>query len=246
MLSPLPLLPSFHPTFSKLLPLHQNSIANSTFTLLIQWSILSSHPSWYITINTVDHALLLETFSSLDFSNPNSPTFPSTSPLFLLSLLCWGSSSSPWLKLQYCWKQLNWVRVSYSLTYCWFRFSRDADSGLRGPCPVAAANKFTRTAEVLWRKGTAWPLSKWERGPQTQPGQAFIAFLGTLHWGWSSFTMHRFTVGDYLLQITKERMLLITSKRRMLQIKGKGGWTGYTPYLGGLAHILGSYFKDVQ
>ena len=33
--------------------------------------------------------------------------------------------------------------------------------------------------------------------------------------------MHRFTVGDYLLQITKERMLLITSKRRMLQIKGK-------------------------
>ena len=28
-------------------------------------------------------------------------------------------------------------------------------------------------------------------------------------------------VGDYLLQITKERMLLITSKRRMMQIKGK-------------------------
>ena len=33
--------------------------------------------------------------------------------------------------------------------------------------------------------------------------------------------MHRFTVGDYLLQITKERMLLTTSKRRMLQIRGK-------------------------
>ena len=30
-------------------------------------------------------------------------------------------------------------------------------------------------------------------------------------------------LGDYLLQITKERMLLITSKRRMLQIKGKSG-----------------------
>ena len=27
--------------------------------------------------------------------------------------------------------------------------------------------------------------------------------------------MHRFAVGDYLLQITKERMLLITSKKRM-------------------------------
>ena len=55
------------------------------------------------------------------------------------------------------------------------------------------------------------------------PGQAFIVFLGTLHGGWSSFTMHRFAVGDYLLQITKERMLLITSKRRMLQIKGESG-----------------------
>ena len=33
--------------------------------------------------------------------------------------------------------------------------------------------------------------------------------------------MHRFAVGDYLSQITKERMLLITSKRRMLQLKGE-------------------------
>ena len=36
-------------------------------------------------------------------------------------------------------------------------------------------------------------------------------------------TKHGFTVDDYLLQTTKERMLLITSKRRMLQIKGKSG-----------------------
>ena len=55
------------------------------------------------------------------------------------------------------------------------------------------------------------------------PVQAFIAFLGTLHGGWSSFTMHRFTVDDYLLQTTKDRMLLITSKRRTLQIKGESG-----------------------
>ena len=58
--------------------------------------------------------------------------------------------------------------------------------------------------------------------------------------------MHRFAVGDYLLQITKERMLLITLKRRMLQIKGKSGSTGYTPYVGGLAQILGGYFRDMQ
>ena len=57
-----------------------------------------------------------------------------------------------------------------------------------------------------------------ERGPRLLPGQAFIAFLGTLHRGWFSFTMHRFAVGDYLLQTTKERMLLITSKERMLLI----------------------------
>ena len=51
------------------------------------------------------------------------------------------------------------------------------------------------------------------------PGQDFIAFLGPLHWGWSSFTMHRFVLGSYLLQKTKERMLLITSKKK--DIKGK-------------------------
>ena len=111
-------------------------------------------------------------------------------------------------------------------------------------------NKFTRTTEVLWRKrdGMATLSERGQEGQRAQPlpGQAFIAFLGTLHRGWSSFTMHRFTLGDYLLQITKERMLLITSKRRMLQIKGKSSLTGYTPYLGGLAQILGSYFRDMQ
>ena len=68
-----------------------------------------------------------------------------------------------------------------------------------------------------------------ERAPEKArplPGQAFIAFL--------------FPVGDYLLQTTKDRMLLITSKRRMLPIKGESGGTGYTPYLGGLAQTLGS------
>ena len=44
--------------------------------------------------------------------------------------------------------------------------------------------------------------------------------------------MHRFTTGDYLLRRTKDRILLITSKRRMLQLKGE---TAHTPCLGGLA-----------
>ena len=60
------------------------------------------------------------------------------------------------------------------------------------------------------------------RAPRPLPWQAFIAFLGTLHWGWSSFTMHRFTLGGYLLQKTKERVLLITSKRKdICKLKGK-------------------------
>ena len=33
--------------------------------------------------------------------------------------------------------------------------------------------------------------------------------------------MHRFTLGGYLLQKTKERMLLITSKRKDSYVKGK-------------------------
>ena len=61
-----------------------------------------------------------------------------------------------------------------------------------------------------------------ERGPQPLPGQAFIAFLGTLHQGRSSFIMHRFALGGYLLQITKERKLLVTTKKKdICKCKGK-------------------------
>ena len=48
--------------------------------------------------------------------------------------------------------------------------------------------------------------------------------------------MHRFTTGDYLLRRTKDRTLLITSKRKMLQLKGD---VAHTPYLGDLAQTLG-------
>ena len=52
-----------------------------------------------------------------------------------------------------------------------------------------------------------------ERAPWPLPGQAFIAFLGTLHQGRSSFIMHRFVLGDYLLQITKKRILQMQGKK---------------------------------
>ena len=41
--------------------------------------------------------------------------------------------------------------------------------------------------------------------------------------------MHRFALGGYLLQKTKERMLLITSEKKdFCKCKGKSGQTGYT------------------
>ena len=96
--------------------------------------------------------------------------------------------------------------------------------------PMEKKGRHGHSLSERGREGQrAWPL----------PGQAFIAFLGILHRGWSSFTMHRFAVGDCLLQITKERMLLITSKRRMLQKKG-GKWLSW------LHSILGRLSRDFR
>ena len=70
-------------------------------------------------------------------------------------------------------------------------------------------------------------LKRRAQGPL--PWQAFIASQGTLHWGWSLFTMQGFTLGGYLLQKTKERMLLITSELKdICKCKGKSSSTGYT------------------
>ena len=56
----------------------------------------------------------------------------------------------------------------------------DVDTNQWVPCFVDAMNKFTGTAEVLWKKGGhGHSLSERIQGPL--PGQAFIAFLGILH-----------------------------------------------------------------
>ena len=49
--------------------------------------------------------------------------------------------------------------------------------------------------------------------------------------------MHRFVLGGYLLQTTKERMSLNTSKKDICTVKGE--MVSYAPYLEGLAQILG-------
>ena len=105
-----------------------------------------------------------------------------------------------------------------------------------GSCAVAAICKYTRTTEILGRKrDCVAALQVKERAPDPRLDRLLLFFLGTLYRGWSSFTMHRFTTGDYLLRMTKDRTLLITSKRKMLQLKGEAA---HTPYLGGLAQIL--------
>ena len=64
--------------------------------------------------------------------------------------------------------------------------------------------------------------------------------------------MLRFALGNYFLQITKERMLLITSYRltRKKCCKCKGTITVIDlvtlQSLGELAQTSGSYFKDMQ
>ena len=50
--------------------------------------------------------------------------------------------------------------------------------------------------------------------------------------------MHRFTIGDYLLQTTKERMLLITSEKDLTDQGGK--------WLNWLHSILGRFCTDFR
>ena len=69
------------------------------------------------------------------------------------------------------------ISQSRCTLYCF-----DVDFSQRGPCVVDAMDKFTGTAEVLWRKRDSMATLS-ERAPRPLPGQAFIAFLGTLHQG---------------------------------------------------------------
>ena len=53
------------------------------------------------------------------------------------------------------------------------------------------------------------------------PGQAFIAFLGTLHWRWSSFTMHKFAVGDYLYRQQRKECCWLLQREGCYKSRGK-------------------------
>ena len=177
---------------------------------------------------------------------PNPPPSPTpTLPLDFCSCVLYSSSWKPVSPQAPPSSPLAIVRlflISMSLVIFWRR------SWPTGSALVAVIYKYTRTTEILWRKrGCMAALQVRERARGLERAQEradphldrLLLFFWAhyIHRGWSSFTMHRFITGDYLLRTTKDRILLITSKTRMLQLKGE---TRHTPHLGGLAQTLGS------
>ena len=77
-----------------------------------------------------------------------------------------------------------------------------------------------------------------ERVPQPLPGQAFIAFLGALHQGRSSFIMHRKGCCYLLLTDNKEKDVA-NARGKAVELVTLHPWNG-------LAQTLGSYFKDMH
>ena len=102
-------------------------------------------------------------------------------------------------------KPRQFVDLVLSLIF-FFKFGSNpgADPGPQDPMLWRQQTNTHRPPSPVEEKGQRGYSLK-RRTPWPLPWQAFIAFLGTLHWGWSSFTKHRFR-----LQKTKERVLLIT------------------------------------
>ena len=102
---------------------------------------------------------------------------------------------------------------------------------------VNGTNKFARTTESCGGKGTARPLSQGE-STSSLVLTGFYWLSNSMYQRRSSFIIHRFALGNYILQRAKERMLLITSyrltRKKCCKCKGmlKSNWSGYTSVLG--------------
>ena len=105
--------------------------------------------------------------------------------------------------------------------------------------------------ESCGERGTAWPLSQGERAT-TLALTDFYWLSDSIHQRRFSLIILRFALGDYFLQITKERMLLITSyrltRKKRCKCKGVIRVIGLVTLqsLGELAQTSGSYFKGMQ
>ena len=85
---------------------------------------------------------------------------------------------------------------------------------------MAAIDKYTRTTQSCGGKGTARPLSQ-EESDLTLALTGFYCFSRPLTSKMVLIYYHRFVLGGYLLQTTKERMLLNTSKKDICHVKGE-------------------------
>ena len=83
-------------------------------------------------------------------------------------------------------------------------------SGVHGSVDVT--NKCTWTTKVLWREMDSRATLLEREHPDPCLDRLLLLCNNTSKKG-LSFIMLRFALGDYFLQITKERMLLITSYR---------------------------------
>ena len=92
------------------------------------------------------------------------------------------------------------------------------------------------------KKGRYGLSLRQREGPETSTWTGFYCFSRhiTSRMALIYYAQVQFTLGGYLLQKTKERMLTNTSKKDICKCKGKSGQTHYSPYLCGLAQTLGS------
>ena len=89
------------------------------------------------------------------------------------------------------------------------------------PCVVVAMDEFTGTTDIPWRKRDC--RATLSRGEHPDPCLDRLLFLFWAHY--IEDGPHLLCTGSFRwLQKTKERMLLITSKRKdMYKCKGKSG-----------------------
>ena len=86
----------------------------------------------------------------------------------------------------------------------------NVDPGQQNPCAVAAMDRFTWTTKSCGEKGTAGPLSQ-EESAWTLALTGFYCFSG--HIILRMILIYYVQVRFKQLQKTKERVLLITSKK---------------------------------
>ena len=119
-----------------------------------------------------------------------------------------------------------------------FKNKLDTDPGPQDPVLWWQYTNTHGLQKPCGEKGAAQLLSNSERGPlRPPPRQAFIVFLGTLHQGWSSLLCIDLF---WVVIFCRQRVSLNTSKKDICNVKGEVVETGYAPYLGDLAQILGN------